>query len=791
MKKTIISLCLVLAALGLRAEDAGPSDERAPKVGLVLAGGGAKGAAHIGVLKVLEECGVHVDYIAGTSMGSIIGGLYALGYTAAEMDSIISNMDWSLYMSDKVNKAYTSYEVKSRQSQFLFQIPFGAGVKLKDEMKNRFQSDKNEDGTSKGRGKKFLSTLPGGFIQGNNILNLFSSLSVGYLDSMNFKDLPIPFSCVASDIVSAKETVLQSGRFPTAIRASMAIPGVFATVKIGDKLYVDGGMYNNFPVDVCRRMGADIIIGVEVKDTDKEVSAESLKSLPAQAGRLFDIFTEGHLEENRSDCDIYIAPNVKGYGTLSFDKESIDSLIRRGYRAGSLKKGEIARVASISQSAGKPRLNKPKAHNLYNEKVPITGMRLEGIPPKDGQWLLRKSKMLGRTELSGKDIEDAIAYYYGTGAFSEITYSLEDDHLPGESYIFVLRFTPKQPHSFGFGGRIDSDEAVALLVRAAVFQNRLSGFKASADLRLSYNPAATIVVSYVPRIVPKICLAYDFKYTHFDSQVLGMSFDRMDLMTNKVSLYLSEYHARFITTKVGLEYLNSRYSEQDTASGAISHYSSNHLGVFGDFTFDNTNDAYYATRGVKIVVNGKYRFTGFGAKDHYGYDFFPFGTVFLGIQGYIPMFRERFVIIPQLYYRSLFCDSNTHPMCDTRYIFGNYLAGNYVGRYMEGNLPFIGLSAPELCFNHTLVGRIDLRANIKGNHYLKGMVNYCRRGMDEFVEMFKPSYDPDFSIDGWGVGLEYSYKTPVGPASIDVHWSNISTSKLGKWGVYVSLGYYF
>ena len=215
------------------------------KVGVVLGGGGAKGAAHIGVLKYLEEIGLPIDYVAGTSMGSIIGGFYSLGYTPDELIRLISDMKWSEYIGNKIDRPMMSEEMRQRNSTLLLQVPF-SHESLVDKKKN----------------SSFISQLPSAYVNNSSLVNLFNDLCVGYQEEMDFNDLPIPFACVATDMVTGKEVVLRSGSISTAMRASMAIPGVFAPITIGDKVLVDGGLVNNFPADVLREMVADIIIGV-------------------------------------------------------------------------------------------------------------------------------------------------------------------------------------------------------------------------------------------------------------------------------------------------------------------------------------------------------------------------------------------------------------------------------------------------------------------------------------------------------------------------------------------------
>ena len=203
------------------------------KVGVVLSGGGAKGMAHIGALKVIEEAGIPIDYVVGTSMGSIIGGLYSIGYTPEQMDSMVRRQDWSFLLSDKIPRSEQNMAEREASEKYVFSLPFGKNAKTQ---------------------------AVGGLIKGQNLANLFSELTVGYHDSIDFNKLPIPFACVSENIVNGNEVNFHKGVLATAMRASMAIPGVFTPVRLDSMVLVDGGVVNNYPVNVARAMGADGVI---------------------------------------------------------------------------------------------------------------------------------------------------------------------------------------------------------------------------------------------------------------------------------------------------------------------------------------------------------------------------------------------------------------------------------------------------------------------------------------------------------------------------------------------------
>jgi NTE family protein len=227
-----------------------------PTIGLALGGGGARGGAHIGVIRALEELNVPVDYIAGTSMGSIVGGMMAVGMTPNEMEETITGIDWNELFEDDTEREDLPYQRKRDDDLGLFGPKLGIG----------------EDST----------LLPQGFIAGQKILVLFESVTTARVQPRNFDELPIPFRAIAADISTGDPVVINHSDLALAMRASMSVPAVFNPVPYGDHLLVDGGIANNLPVDVVRDMGADIVIAINVGspllETDKLTNALAITS---------------------------------------------------------------------------------------------------------------------------------------------------------------------------------------------------------------------------------------------------------------------------------------------------------------------------------------------------------------------------------------------------------------------------------------------------------------------------------------------------------------------------------
>ena len=272
------------------------------KVAVVLSGGGAKGMAHVGVLKVLEKAGIPIDIITGTSIGSIVGGLYSIGYNAHSLDSLVKTLDWGYVITDKENMINQSLSDRKKQYTYIFTTDKPVG-----------KNNKNA----------------GGLIKGKNLAELFQRLCIGYTDSLDFsRDLPIQFACVATNIMDNSEVVFHSGRLPQAMRASMAIPAAFSPVRIDDKVLVDGGMRNNYPVDIAREMGADIVIGVTL--SGKQKTSEEITGTMSIVGQIIDMNCVNKYEENIAISDLHMNVDPRSYSTASFSSAAVDSLVRYG-----------------------------------------------------------------------------------------------------------------------------------------------------------------------------------------------------------------------------------------------------------------------------------------------------------------------------------------------------------------------------------------------------------------------------------------------------------------------------
>jgi len=737
-----------------------------PKIGVVLGGGGAKGAAHIGVLKYLEEVGIPIDYVAGTSIGSIIGGLYAMGYSPDELADLIANMNWSEYVGNSIDRTTMSLETRQRNSTTIINLPFSL---------DRFIHDRQP-----------MGVIPTAFVNNTALINLFNDLCVGYQKEMDFNDLPIPFACVATDIRKGEEVVIRHGSVPTAMRASMAIPGVFSPVKMGNHILVDGGLVNNFPVDVITEMGADIIIGVEVTDADTVISEDDM-ALTDVLNRLIDNAVNTKRYENQTLCHVHLTPDITGYGTLSFNHDAIDTLVTRGYKEAKKHEADFRRLKEqLEAITGKPltkTLHNTKAKNLADAPVFISSIVFNLDDQAKCEWLLRKGKLKVGNYISEKEINHAVSVYRGTGAFDDITYNLTEnglDTIDGEvidTYSLTMKFKPTHPHVFSLGLRYDTEEGAGMLLKLGLNEKHLNGFKLNLSGKLSYNPKFNITGTYSSINLANFNVAYDYRSEHYKA-MFDEKYSNLRYNQHKISAYVSQFHLLNISTAVGASFAITAFDQgspfdfgndtgnQNPDSTASSFQNNVLLSPFAKFRYDNLDHPYFAKRGINTALNGTAHFDVSGNN--------IMGEVGYYIQGYITPKDGRFTLIPQLYARCLFGEAIYANL-------QNIVGSEIVGRHFDHQMPFIGIIHTEYVNDFTAIARLDLRYRLLDNHYFSATYNFLY-GFDPFG---KGIIKNTTMYSGAGIG--YAYNSFFGPISASLVWSNCIKGV----GAYLSIGYTF
>ena len=750
-------LVLCLTATVVKAQDSISQPTR-PKVGVVLAGGGARGASFIGVLKYLEELDIPIDYVVGTSMGSIIGGVYALGYSPDELAQLITDIDWTKIIGNSIDRSMLSKTLRDRNSTQIINIPINLRGILKE-----------------GLVRSFLSELPSAYVNNNEVDNLLNELCYGYQDNIDFSDLPIPFVCIATDIVSGEEVVLRQGNLPKAIRASMAFPAVFSPVVIDGKLLYDGGLTNIFPSDVLQEMGVDIIIGIEFSN-EKYFIGENIPSVSKLFDYIYNFAIHIKREDNRQLCDILIKPNASEFSALSFTSEAIDTLIQRGYEEAVKNHDNLMKLKhEIDSMAGYPVINelrRNRTSKIRNQYYLVSDIEMIGPTPRQAKWLKRKAKLRKGTVISTDDIRQSIQLFQGTGAFDRISYDLKMTDTVLEAYKLTMDLQQPSPDIVGFGIHYDTEESAALLFTLGLNEKRLSGPKLNLKGRLSFNPQLNASLTYPISTMASFNLGYNLRWQFTKMTLQDYQTFNFRNLRHEVKACLSTYQTREFQADAGLLYtfnkINhvSNNNDEETAPPSTDYFVDNELiGAYCHFSFDNLDHYYFAKEGVNISVEGHIYNELKKAPQ-------SFQDISVSFQTYITPNGGKITIIPQFYGRLFFGEAEYVNLC-------NVIGGEVAGRYTPSQMPFVGINGMTAFNNRAAIIRCDLRYNFTGNHYLTGIGNVALGSgepmRNEPIDCFT------------GIGLKYSFKSPLGPISLTGQWSNLNHTATA----YFSFGHYF
>ena len=738
MKKQIFST-LVLS-IGILLPFSLHSQEQRKKVGVVLSGGGAKGMAHIKALKVIEEAGIPIDYIAGTSMGAIVGGLYAIGYTTEQLDSMVRKQDWTFLLSDRIKRSAMSLTDRERSEKYTVSIPFTKTPK---------------------------DAAAGGLMKGQNLANLFSDLTVGYHDSIDFNKLPIPFACVAANVVNGEQIVFHDGILSTAMRASMAIPGVFTPVRQDSMVLVDGGIVNNYPADVVKAMGADIIIGVDVQNALKK--ADKLNSVPDILGQIVDITCQSNHEKNVDLTDTYIRVNVEGYSSASFTPAAIDTLMRRGEEAA---KEQWNSLLALKKKIGIAEDYTPKQHGPYSSlsnarTVYVTDISFSGVEVDDKKWLMKKCNLKENSDITTQQIEQALYQLRGSQSYSSASYTLKETP---EGYHLNFLLQEKYERRINLGIRFDSEEIASLLVNATADLKTHIPSRLSLTGRLGKRYAARIDYTLEPMQQRNFNFSYMFQYNDINIYEEG---ERAYNTTYKY--HLAEFGFSDVWYKnfrFGLGFRFEYYKYKDFLFKkpefiGLDVESEHFLSYFAQVHYNTYDKGYFPSKGSDFKAAYSLYTDNMAQYNEQA----PFSALSASWASVIPATR-RFSIIPSIYGRVLIGKGIPYPL-------KNAIGGEVYGFYIPQQLPFAGVTNMELMENSIIITSLKFRQRMGSIHYLTLTGNY---GLTDshFFEILKGK-------QLFGISAGYGMDSVFGPLEISLGYSN----QTDKGSCFVNLGYYF
>ena len=757
-----------------------------PTVAVVLAGGGARGMAHLGVLRYMEEMGIPVDLIGGTSMGGLVSGLYSLGYSATYLDSLVRSIDWTVMMSDKVPDSFQPYKVRRNKERFTIAVPFHYN---KEDMERRIEQqtryDKNyeqRDTRTGDMGSEMMAKigmgLPDGFLYGFNVRNTISSVSVGYQDSLAFDQLPVPFYCVATDMLSLKEKNWVSGNLVSAMRSTMAIPGYFRPVRLEGMVLVDGGTRNNFPVDIAKAMGADIIIGSEMPSVRNLADLGGLANLAMQN---ITLMSADICEINRKDTDILLQHELPGYNMLSFDSESIDDIISQGY-AQALEHKEA--FEEIARRVGKQptHLNSRMATDLEKKKVRVSRILYEGITPEEEEFII-SPKLLPRDGMYGREeIEQVLSALYGTKAFESVTYRLSGREEP---YTLILECQKGQTNEGGVGVHIDNDEAVYVSAFLGIATRKLSGFRFTTEIKAGQVTQLDFDLSYKPLgELPVIGIASKNSYRNFSYWDDG-SKARYNGVNTRLEAYIEDSRMTFGNVRMGFAMDMEPYENylDQFMEWRGWDFRSRWFSTFANLLYDTFNESYFPTKGYRFSLNTRYVFNGYSIYlededtppgEAYEGKVLPYSVGVASLSGAIPL-GGRFVAQPTV---SFGWQTEEPGHMDFIHTLG--AGGRLANRYVDNQIPFFGFNVGfHACGSFAAVGQLDLRYRINHKNFLtlKGAVYQDKDKLKEIVTT-KPT--------AYAIGLEIGQKSILGPMALGVQWCDMT-----KFTVALSVGFDF
>ena len=736
-----------------------------PTVALVLGGGGARGLAHLGVIRYLEELGIPVDIVTGTSMGGLIAGLYSLGYSHQQLDSLVRDIEWPVMMSDKIPNAYLSYRLRKYRERFVIRVPFHYDredliAKKQAELQDRSERYAEEAGThTSDMLEESLSRvglgMPDGFLFGINVRNTLGAVSVGYQDSISFADLPIPFACVATDIYNMTPKYWTGGRLTDALRSTMAIPLYFRAVRKDGEILLDGGMRNNYPADIARAMGADIVIG---SDMSIHRGIDELNSPVDFIFQSISLLSKDATESAMSLVDFNVHHELPGYTMLSFDEKSVNDIIDQGYQNALSHKEAFEAVAARVAGKGPGREERPRhATNIALKKVKVGDIAFTGITPAEQKRILHP-RMYAQDGLYGKEeVENLLNYIFGTNAFESVTYRLEG---AGEPYTLVFDCQKGQVNDFAVNVHGDTDDYVSVGLHVGLGTRRLSGPRFTGDLKLGNSPSLKLDFAFKPMIgLPTIGLtargnllngSYRFYSGEANDHLLGLGLDA----------YLEDSRMTYGSMRAGLSFEMNPYEHFLSVDREWMgwDWKSYCLSAFGKITIETYDDGYFPTRGFRFLLDGRYNFKGYRVSFQ---DEGPVPGYFAAIAHVGGAFSigEHFTILPTLY-----AGWNSIQPNEINPFHVVAVGGTRAGRYIEHQMPFFGYAAGfTVCERVSGTAQLDLRYRFARKNYIT-----VRGGVYTDHENLRYIFEDGYRT--WAFGAEYARQTIVGPFRLGAQW---------------------
>lgn len=727
-------LICFIASLVIPAHAQIEDAEEEIKLGLVLSGGGAKGFAHIGALKVFEEANIPITLISGNSIGTIVGALYSIGYSAQDIEDFVREQDWEMLLLDRVpRKLKTPFKQNYEQKYVL-----------------EFNLDR--------KGKKL--SLPSGYVQGNNILNLFSGITANISDSIHFSDLPIPFACVAYNLETGKEEVLNQGHLPKAMLSSMAFPGVFSPVNFNDMHLVDGGVINNFPVDVAIDMGADIIVGVDLQqEKDKDSQFGSITSI--LMGIVNQIEVEKH-NRNIELADVVIKPELKGVATFDFRASAVDSIMKKGEIAA---REQLPKIKALIEGRKIKRNNENIAYKHVDEWL-IKEVVIDDDYQDDFRFITSTLNITPNTVYTTNEIDEATKRLYAYGNFEMVNYKLRPN---GRGHNLKLIIKDKEESKLMLGAAINTVDLAAIYANYSK-QNHSNFFSLMMiDTKIAVNPQIKMKMESNRKNFITLGIEVGARYNKLNQYEGGSRTGKMDVVNVDAALYTNRRLQNNIDFGLGLTqhyYSNSCYrrNTDDIINLFDADTSGFYSTLFGQFTIDSRDDAYFTKSGFYLNT----KFSLLVNKSEFS-NIIPIYHLKLNS---IVQLNDDLSLLGNLHHRSLF---NTKSQSSA---YANYGANTY-NSFSDYSFPVLGQRGISFLDPISTMGELGLRIELSEKHYLTPKL----QALLQFEEWENVSFD---KLD-WSAGITYQTSTRLGPIDFTLGYQH----EFSDFNFFGGVGYQF
>ena len=738
--KTIFAGLLVLLCLQSFSQ-AIPSPR--PKVGLTLSGGGAKGLAHIGILKAIDSAGLKIDYITGTSMGSIIGALYAVGYSGDTIEKLARTIDWDVLLSNQSALREIRMEEKDEYSKYAIELPW--------------------------RSKRFrLST---GVLEGQELWLKLSELFAPVYNKKDFSQFSIPFRCIGTDIGNGEAMILSKGEIVSAIRASMAIPSVFTAVDFEGKRLVDGGIVKNFPVQEVRDMGASIVIGSDV--TEGLLPSQKVQNALQILLQIAFFREAADKTQQVAACDIYIPFQFENYSAGSFQQS--DAILQAGIEEGKKLYPQFKQLAdSLNRLYGE---NPIPQNRLPQEPLNhISSAEIKGLEHTSREFFLHTIGFTAGRSYTVKQLSEMVRKAFGTRYYNYVHYHLQELADGSSEIVFVVQ---ENALTFAKLGLHYNRFAGISLIANITSRNLL--FKNSRSL-LSFN----IGESFRTKAEH---LQYLGKKKAF-SFLPSIQFHRFPITTFDGFKQSDVYNQNYFVVDGKLQY--TRYRKMNIGMGSsfeIVRYTpfvSSGLFIKGRNEFASTyifmnyntlDKISFPTRGIKMETQAGRIFTQKPNVRFYQGDFplegvyvatHPYYRFRLNTESYAPL-NKRLTLLMNLQAGINFNYEDN--------IMNEFVVGGLVKTF-RNQITFAGLQEGTISTPSVVAYQLGLRAQPFNNIYVTGRVNAMAT---DFINQSNFFQTKNFYS---GAALSFSYNLPLGPLDLSIMYS----PETNKYASYINLG---